>query len=340
MSLINKPKQSGSMKRGLIVTLTVGLMSCSTLKPGRQATSQPAVGLANVNGITLAYERFGSPKNEAILLIAGTNSQLTAWPASLCHYLAQQGYQVIRFDNRDVGLSTKFTQAGLPDWAAIGRAMQTNKPPPLPYTLDDMADDAAGLLGALAIRKAHVVGASMGGMIAQRLTYNHPQRVLTLTSIMAGGGKAGFPLIAKPAALRGIPVPGPNVDTAAYIRREVKSLLAIGGMGYPIDSLSIQTAVEQDVRRSYYPDGLSRQGAASLVAFHAGRTRQLQTIRVPTLVIHGSEDPLVTLDAGRDVASNVPTAHFVLVEGMGHLISPSLTTKLADLILRNVRKGP
>ena len=328
------------MKRGLIVTLTVGLMSCSTLKPGRQATSQPAAGLANVNGITLAYERFGSPKNEAILLIAGTNSQLTAWPASLCHYLAQQGYQVIRFDNRDVGLSTKFTQAGLPDWAAIGRAMQTNKPPPLPYTLDDMADDAAGLLGALAIRKAHVVGASMGGMIAQRLTYNHPQRVLTLTSIMAGGGKAGFPLIAKPAALRGIPVPGPNVDTAAYIRREVQSLLAIGGMGYPIDSLSIQTAVEQDVRRSYYPDGLSRQGAASLVAFHAGRTRQLQTIRVPTLVIHGSEDPLVTLDAGRDVASNVPTAHFVLVEGMGHLISPSLTTKLADLILRNVRKGP
>lgn len=325
------------MKRVLFIILLIGQASCGTLKQGHRATSRQA-GLVRANGIMLAYERFGSAKNEVILLIAGTNSQLTAWPATLCKYLAQQGYQVIRFDNRDVGLSTRFDQAGLPDWAAIGRAMQTNEPPPLAYTLDDMATDAAGLLEALAIRKAHIVGASMGGMIAQRLAYNHPQRVLTLTSIMAGGGKAGFALIAKPAVLSSIPELGAAVDTAAYIRREVKSQLAIGGSVYPLDSLGVQTAVEQDVRRSYYPEGLSRQGAASLAAFYAGRTSQLQTIRVPTLVIHGSDDPLVTPEAGRDVANSVANARFVLIEGMGHLISPALSPVVADLILRNVAK--
>lgn len=325
------------MKTVLILGLIVGLWSCGPLRPGRR-TSHSQAGLVNTNGITLAYEQFGSAKNEAILLIAGTNGQLTAWPASLCEYLARRGYQVIRFDNRDVGLSTKFPQAGLPDWAAIGLALQANRAPPVPYTLDDMADDAAGLLDALSIDKAHVVGASMGGMIAQRLAYNHPQRVLTLTSVMAGGGKAGFPLIAKPDALAGIPPPGPPADTAAYIRREVKSMLTLSGRAYPMDSLRLQASVEGDVRRSYYPEGLVRQGAASLAGFYAGREGQLRTIRVPTLVIHGSDDPLVTPEAGRDVASAVPNARFVLIEGMGHLIAPALSIRVADLILSNVAR--
>ncbi|WP_280640680.1 alpha/beta fold hydrolase [Hymenobacter volaticus] len=179
------------MKTWLIFGLTVSLWACNTLKQPPPGTKIHA-GLVNANGLTLAYERFGSPKNEAILLIAGTNSQLTTWPPALCDYLARRGYQVIRFDNRDVGLSTQCTPAGLPDWAAIGQALQAHQPPPLPYTLDDMANDAAGLLTALGIDRAHVVGASMGGMIAQRLAYNHPQRVLTLTSLMAGAATPGF----------------------------------------------------------------------------------------------------------------------------------------------------
>ena len=330
-----------AMKRNLvhILALMTGLGSCTLLHPSPES-SITQTGLANANGVTLAYERFGSPKKEAILLIAGTNSQLTSWPDLLCETLTRRGFQVIRFDNRDIGLSTKLAQAGLPDFAIIGQALAQGKTPDLPYTLDDMANDAAGLLDALHIPKAHVVGASMGGMIAQRLAYNHPQRVLSLISIMAGGGKAGFPLFAKPEVLSGIPLPGPPTDTAAYIRREVKSLLAISGRVYPMDSMRVQAAVEKDVRRSYYPDGLIRQGASSLAGFYAGRERQLQTIRVPTLVIHGSDDPLVTPDAGRDVASNVANARFVLIEGMGHSIPPALTTQLADLILSNVSLKP
>ena len=327
------------MKTWLILGLAAVLGACGTLKQPLPEGKVRA-GLVHANGLTLAYERFGSPKNEAILLIAGTNNQLTAWPTAFCDYLARRGYQVIRFDNRDIGLSTKFTQAGLPDWAAIGQALQAHQAPPLPYTLDDMAADAAGLLAALGIDQAHVVGASMGGMIAQRLAYNHPERVLTLTSIMAGGGKAGFPLLAKPEALAGIPAPGPPADTAAYIRREVKSLLVLSGPGFPLDSLAAHTTVEQNVRRAYCPDGLSRQGAASLAGFYAGRERQLQTIRVPTLVIHGSDDPLVTPEAGRDVARNIPNARFVLIEGMGHSIAPALTTQLAELVLSNATKRP
>ncbi|WP_280640679.1 alpha/beta fold hydrolase [Hymenobacter volaticus] len=138
--------------------------------------------------------------------------------------------------------------------------------------------------------------------------------------------------------LAGIPAPGLPADTAAYIRREVKSLLALSGAGFPLDSLRVQTDVKRAVRRAYYPDGLSRQGAAALAGFYAGRERQLQAIRVPTLVIHGSDDPLVTPAAGRDVASNIPNAQFVLIEGMGHSIAPALTTPLADLILRNAKK--
>jgi pimeloyl-ACP methyl ester carboxylesterase len=325
------------MKSWLLLGVAAGLWSCGTLHQTRNPPA-PQTGLVNANGLSLAYERFGSPKNEAILLIAGTNSQLTSWPTSLCEYLARRGYQVIRFDNRDVGLSTQFTRAGLPDWTAIEQALQAHQSPPLPYTLDDMANDAAGLLGALGINQAHVVGASMGGMIAQRVAYQHPERVLTLVSLMAGGGKTGFPVVAQPEALAGIPAPGPPADTAAYIRREVKSLLALSGAATPMDSLRVQQVVVGDVRRAYHPDGWHRQGAAALAGYYAGRERQLQTIRVPTLVIHGSADPLVLPAAGRDVASHVPNAQFVLLDGMGHALTPAFTTQVAELILRNVAK--
>ena len=160
--------------------------------------SAAQTGQAEANGITLAYESFGQKENEAILLIAGANAQLTMWPDEFCRNLAGHGYRVIRFDNRDIGLSTKFDKAATPDMADIVQAIQEKKRPPLPYTLDDMADDAVGLLDALGIKKAHIVGASMGAMIAQRVAYNHPGRVLSLASIAGGGGNTSFMAIAKP----------------------------------------------------------------------------------------------------------------------------------------------
>jgi pimeloyl-ACP methyl ester carboxylesterase len=148
-------------------------------------SAQPGQTIAN--GITIAYESLGSQNDQAILLISGTNAQLTMWPIEFCNGLVKKGYRVIRFDNRDIGLSTKFDKAGLPDWTGIGKALKDKQSPPLPYTLDDMANDAVGLLDALQIKKAHIVGASMGAMIAQRVAYDHREHTLSLASIMAGG---------------------------------------------------------------------------------------------------------------------------------------------------------
>ena len=318
--------------------LLASLWACSTSRTNHPAIARQS-GLAKLDTLTIAYERFGLPRSRAILLIGGTNSQLTAWPVSFCEHLARSGYQVIRFDNRDAGLSTKFTQAAPPDWAAIGQAIQAKKPVPLAYTLDDMADDVAGLLTYLHIDKAHIVGASMGGMIAQRVAYRHPARVLSLVSIMAGGGKADYPLMAKPAVWATVPPPASPTDTAAYLRREIKVFQVLGGPSYWADSAAIRQLVETDLRRSFYPAGYERQGAASLAGFYAGRESQLRTIRVPTLAIHGSDDPLVLPDAGRNVADNIPNARFELIDGMGHLIAEPWLPKLADLILNQAARA-
>ncbi|MFD1141126.1 alpha/beta fold hydrolase [Larkinella insperata] len=325
------------LKTLLCFCFLAGLGACCTPRIRQEAILRQT-GLAKSDTITLAYERFGQPRTEAILLIGGTNSQLTAWPVSFCERLARAGYQVIRFDNRDAGLSTKFTQLAGPDWLAMGHALQAKKPVPVAYTLDDMADDAVGVLSYLNIQKAHIVGVSMGGMIAQRVAYRHADRVLSLVSIMAGGGKADFPLIAKPAVMASIPPPGLPTDTAAYIRREIKVLQVLGGPSYQTDSVAIRRLVERDLMRSYDPQGYERQGAASLAGFYAGRQQQLQSIRVPTLVIHGSEDPLVLPAAGRDVAEHISNARFELIEGMGHLIAEPWLDKLADLILSQTKQ--
>jgi len=300
---------------------------------------QTQTGQVRANGITIAYESFGPASNETILLISGTNAQLTMWPIDLCTQLVKRGYRVIRFDNRDVGLSTKLDKAGLPDWAGIIKALQEKTAPPLPYTLDDMAADAVGLLDALKIPKAHIVGASMGGMIAQRVAYNHPEHTLSLTSIMSGGGRPDFPVVAKPEVVGTIPPPGPPADTVAYINREIKSAIALAGTTYPLDSATVRKQVLAAVKRSYYPDGFGRQGAVSLAGFHAGRTDRLKTIRVPTLVIHGSADPLVTVDAGRDVAATIPGARFELIDGMGHGFPTPVLSRLAELLAANAAKA-
>ncbi len=296
-------------------------------------------GKVSANGIEIAYESLGSLNQETILLVSGTNAQLTMWPDEFCQKLVKTGFRVIRYDNRDIGLSTKFDQAGLPDWAAIGKALGEKKAPPIPYSLDDMAADAVGLLDALNIKQAHVVGASMGGMIAQRIAYNHPARTLSLASLMAGGGASTFALVAKPAALAKVPQPGAPQDTAAFINRELESMLALIGSRYPIPKDELLKTIRADVQRAYYPVGFFRQGAASLSGYYAGRTEQLKTIKVPTVVIQGTEDPIVPLDAAKDVAASIPGAQLELLDGMGHYLPQPLFDTIVNQVVNNIKKA-
>jgi pimeloyl-ACP methyl ester carboxylesterase len=332
-----QPFTPASVLRSSIACLT--MLFCFVTTQGQNAKLQTQAGTVQANGIQIAYESMGNPKAETILLISGTNAQLTMWPMELCQSLVRQGYRVVRFDNRDIGLSTKFEQAGMPDWAAIAKALQEGTKPPAPYTLDDMAADAVGLLDALHIAKAHIVGASMGGMIAQRVAYTYPQRTLSLVSIMSGGGSPTFPAVAKPEALSQVPQPGLATDTAAYIQREVQIMKAMAGTMYPPDEQKVLAQIRADVKRSYSPNGLHRQGAASMAGFYAGRQAQLKTIKVPTLVIHGSDDPLVALEAGKDIAATIPNARFELIAGMGHYLPEPLLGKLADLIAASARQA-
>ena len=300
------------------------------------SNAQP--GVAQVNGIRIAYHSYGTKNKEVILMISGTNAQLTMWPVPLCNKLVKSGYRVIVFDNRDIGLSTKFDNAGLPDWTAITNALEQKQKPPLAYSLDDMAKDAVALLDALGIKKAHIVGASMGGMIAQRVAYYNPEHVLSLTSIMAGGGKATFPLVAKPDLVSKIPPAGPADDTATYLHRELQSMKILAGDKYPLSDVRATALIRSNIKRSFHPNGLVRQGAASLAAFYAGRSAELKTIKAPTLVIHGTEDPLVIIDAGKDVAATIPGARMEVIEGMGHDIPEPLYDKFAALIVSNAKR--
>ena len=284
------------------------------------------------NGIVLAYESHGPADRETILLIAGTNMQLTSWPSALCQELVKRGYRVITYDNRDVGLSTRFDSAGAPDFAAVVAAAQAGKPAPLPYTLYDMAKDGVALLDALAIREAHIAGVSMGGMIAQIIATDHAERTLSLTSIMATDGKPGLPFLGKPEVMAKVPPPAPDGHRKAYIERTVKLRQVIGSPGYPSDEQTLLKTITRDVDRSYCPACEPRQAAAALFTSLEDRRTRLRSIRIPTVVIHGAEDPLVPLEAGRDTAANIPDAEFRVIPGMGHDLPRALIGTIANSI--------
>jgi pimeloyl-ACP methyl ester carboxylesterase len=240
---------------------------------------------------------------------------------------------VVRFDNRDVGLSTKFSEAGYPDLAAIGKALEDGKPAPLPYTLEDMAEDAVGLLEALNIPKAHIVGVSMGGGIAQLVAINHPQRTLSLTSIMADSGNPALPLIAKPEALAGLPTPPVDGDKETFIDYQSKLWQVLGSPDYPTDEQTIRELVRRDVERSYDPAGLARHQAVALFGhFDVQRYANLKSIVAPTVVLQGADDPLVPVEAARDIAANIPGAELIIVPGMGHELPTQLVLTIADAI--------
>jgi pimeloyl-ACP methyl ester carboxylesterase len=280
------------------------------------------------NGLQLEYERFGDPKAAPLLLVMGLGAQMIFWDDEFCEGLAARDRHVIRFDNRDCGLSTKLDHLGVPDMGELIGALATGKPPNASYLLGDMADDTAALLDALEIPAAHVVGASMGGMIAQSLALNYPTKVRTLTSIMSTTGRPGLPG-PTPAAQAALFAP-PPATRAENVERGVATWRVIGSPGFPFDEAGIRDRAGRAFDRDFSPQGTARQIAAILAS--GSRADALASLRVPTLVIHGEADPLVPVEAGRDTAKCIPRAELLLVPGMGHDLPRGAWPVLLDAI--------
>jgi len=289
----------------------------------------------NANGIRIAFDTAGDPKSVPLLLVHGLGMQLTAWPEEFVDGLVELGFYVIRFDNRDCGLSTKFEQAGVPNLGLAWIKSKLGWPLRAPYRLDDMAEDAIGVLSALGVARAHVVGVSMGGMIAQILAARYPQRILSLTSIMSSSCRRGLPgpekkvrsLLARRALDPG--------DIESIIDQGVEVLRAIGSPSYPTPERLLRKRVARSVRRSYCPSGIARQMMA--IAASGDRCALLRTITAPALVIHGAADPLVPLACGEDTASRIPGARLEVIQGMGHDLPPQLAERLLALIDAHAR---
>ena len=282
------------------------------------------------NGITLEYETHGDPANPVLLLIMGLGAQLTLWPIELVEALVARGYYVIRHDNRDIGLSTKFIESGVPDMQSVVMALMTGKKPDVPYTLSDMAADAMAVLDAAGVRKAHIVGASMGGMIAQLVAVEHPGRVLSLTSIMSSTGNPMLPP-AKPEAMAALMAPiAPDAELATILERGTMISKAIGSPGYPADPARLSANVERDYKRSFHPTGAARQMAA--IVADGDRRARLKNVTAPTLVIHGADDPLVPVEGGRDTTEAIPGAKILEIPGMGHDLPLALVETIAEAI--------
>lgn len=291
---------------------------------------------AQANGIEIEYETFGEPTNPAVLLVMGLGGQLTRWPLPLVEDLAARGYFAIRYDNRDVGLSTKFDGAPVPALPALIGAMMTGQKPDVPYTLNDMAADAVGLLDALDIRRAHVMGASMGGMIAQLVAAEYPDRVLSLTSIMSSTGNPNLPP-SSPEAMAVLTARPTGSDREAAVAHGVRGEQVIGSPGYPVEESALRARVERDFDRMHYPAGAGRQIAA--VVSNGDRRAAIATITAPTMVIHGTDDPLVPVEAGRDTAANIAGAEITEVPGMGHNLPEALIPVILDAFEKVARRA-
>jgi pimeloyl-ACP methyl ester carboxylesterase len=310
------------------------ILGCSSRRDSDTSIPDLAAqpGQVQANGITIAYESFGPADRETVLLIMGNGSQLTAWPVELCEELVKRGYRVVIYDNRDVGLSTKFDAAGVPDTKAVIAARMAGKPTPLPYTLDDMAKDAVGLLGALGVEKAHIVGVSMGGMIAQLVAADHPEHTLSLTCIMSTSGKPGIPFPARPEAVAKMPPRAPEGDKEAIVAGAVKAVQVMAGPVYPPDEQRVRRVVLRSMKRSDDRAGMARHNAVSALGLFEDRRAKLKTIKAPTVVVHGTQDPLMSVEGGKDTAANIPGAELRIIPGMGHDLPIPLIETIADAI--------
>jgi pimeloyl-ACP methyl ester carboxylesterase len=287
--------------------------------------------------IDIVYQRLGNADAPAVLLIMGLAAQSIAWPDAFCQALVDRGLQLIRFDNRDVGLSTHITGAPPPNLPAVLAGDLSS----VSYTLSDMAADTVGLTDALGIAKAHLVGASMGGAIAQTIAIEHPGRVLSLTSMMSttGSKSVGQP---SPDALREMFSGGPAVTRDEVIQQALRAFRAVASPRTPNDEEEAAARAGRSYDRSHDPVGITRQAIASVAS--GDRTERLRHLQVPSLVIHGTADRMCDVSGGRATAEAIPGAELFLVEGMGHnLPFPlrlQLATRIADFISRNESAWP
>ncbi|MEG3088297.1 alpha/beta fold hydrolase [Sphingomonas sp. PB4P5] len=323
-----------------LVALIAATMLPFNIIPGR-AEPTPAFSTAAdativANGIILTYRIVGPANGRPLLLIAGTGMQLIEWPPALIDGLVKQGFRVIIDDQRDVGGSTHFTATGAPDWSAIMTALGSGKAPPLPYTADDMARDAVALLDAVGIQHADLLGISGGATVAQLVAVVRPDRVRSLQLIAANSGNPTIPMPAEPARIASVQQPEPDDSAAVLITKRIAMRRALAGRSSMITEKKVRAAVAQAVAREPDPLGYARQGAA-LIALGDLRAR-LAAINVPTLVVHGDDDPLISPTAGREVAKVIPGATFLPVAGMGHTIEPrDIPTILAAIQMNAAR---
>jgi pimeloyl-ACP methyl ester carboxylesterase len=284
----------------------------------------------SANGIDIEYETFGRRGDPAVLLIMGYAAQMTLWPVALCEGLARRGFHVIRFDNRDAGLSTHLGHLGMPNIpAAMMQAMMGQKVI-APYTLDDMAADSLGLLDALGIDSAHIVGASMGGMIAQVIAATHPSRTRSLVSIMSTTGRRDLPQ-GEPEVMAILTMPPANDSREARMAQGRRIWAAIGSPGFRPSEAEMAELIEREVDRAPYdPVAPARQLVAILAS--EPRNDMLKGVRAPALVIHGEDDPLMPVECGKDTAASIPGAELVVIPGMAH----DFANGLVPLLLQHI----
>ena len=289
---------------------------------------------AKVNNIEIEYETFGDPLDKPLLLIVGLGSQMIHWDEAFIKTLTDRGFYVIIYDNRDIGLSSKCEEAGEPDLMGAIMAVQRGEQFEAPYSLDDMADDAVGLLDVLNIEKVHICGASMGGMIAQTIAYKHPSRVLSLTSIMSTTSNPDLPQM-TPETMQVFYAPVPP-ERDAIIENTVKVGKNIYGSGFTYDEEKHRALAAKAFDRNFYPDGVQRHMLAIMV--QGNRKENLSAINVPTLVIHGREDPLFPFEAGKDTAEAITGSELIIIDGMGHSMPPEIWDQISDAIVMNAEK--
>jgi len=290
------------------------------------------VSRISVNGLDIEVEEFGDPADPPLLLIMGLGAQMIVWPEELCRQLADAGHHVIRFDNRDVGLSSWFDGAGVPDMEAVFEDAVAGRPVESPYSLSDMAGDAVGVLDARGIDSAHIVGASMGGMIAQQVAIRHPDRTRSLCSIMS---MPRF-IIGDPEVTAVLMAEDPGTREGR-IEDGIKGSRLLTGGGFPFDEERSRATAEATIDRAWHPEGTARQMAAILA--DGDRTEALRGVTAPTVVVHGTSDRLVLPQGAEETAAAVPGAELVWIDGMGHELPLGAHQQIVDAVCRLVERA-